>query len=173
MVRGPCRTRGVPIRALIQRVTAASVRVEGAAVASIGRGFMVLLGIRRGDTAAAAGALAARTAVFRIFPDEAGKMGRALGDVGGEVLVVSQMTLYGDTTKGRRPSFEAVAPGPESRPLYEAYVAALRATGLPVATGVFGAMMEVTLVNDGPVTFLLEEPAGQGPNGGSGVFDQP
>jgi len=125
-------------------------------VARIGPGLLVLLGVRKGDTAAAAEALAGRTAVLGIFRDEAGKMGKALADVGGAVLVVSQMTLYGDTTKGRRPSFDDVAPGPESRPLYEAYVAALKAAGLPVSTGVFGAMMDVHLVNDGPVTFLLE-----------------
>jgi len=137
-------------------VTSASVTVDGARVAAIGPGLLVLLGVRKGDTAAMAGALAARTAVLRIFRDDAGKMGRALADVGGAVLVVSQMTLYGDTSRGRRPSFDEVAPGPESRPLYEAYVAALRQAGLPVETGVFGAMMDVALVNDGPVTFLLE-----------------
>ena len=137
-------------------MTSASVTVDGARVAAIGPGLLVLLGVRKGDTAAMAGALAARTAVLRIFRDDAGKMGRALADVGGAVLVVSQMTLYGDTSRGRRPSFDEVAPGPESRPLYEAYVAALRQAGLPVETGVFGAMMDVALVNDGPVTFLLE-----------------
>lgn len=130
--------------------------VDGAEVAKIGTGFLVLLGVRKGDTPAMAGALAGRTAVLRIFRDEAGKMGKALADVGGAVLVVSQMTLYGDTTRGRRPSFDEVAPGPESRPLYEAYVATLKAAGLPVVTGVFGAMMHVSLVNDGPVTFLLD-----------------
>ncbi len=153
------RAEAAAIRALIQRVTSASVTVDGARVGAIGAGFLVLLGIRKGDTPAMAEALAGRTAVLRVFRDEAGKMGRALADVGGAVLVVSQMTLYGDVAKGCRPSFEAVAPGPESRPLYEAYVAALRAAGLPVETGVFGAMMEVALVNDGPVTFLLEEGA--------------
>jgi len=137
-------------------VTSAAVAVDGAEVARIRSGFLVLLGVRKGDTLAMAEALAGRTAVLRIFRDEAGKMGKALADVGGAVLVVSQMTLYGDTTKGRRPSFDDVAPGPESRPLYEAYVAALKAAGLPVLTGVFGAMMDVQLVNDGPVTFLLE-----------------
>jgi len=137
-------------------VTSAAVAVDGAEVARIRSGFLVLLGVRKGDTLAMAEALAGRTAVLRIFRDEAGKMWKALADVGGAVLVVSQMTLYGDTTKGRRPSFDDVAPGPESRPLYEAYVAALKAAGLPVLTGVFGAMMDVQLVNDGPVTFLLE-----------------
>lgn len=125
-------------------------------MAGIGPGLLVLLGVRKGDTPELAGPLAARTAGLRIFRDEAGKMGKALADVGGAVLVVSQMTLYGDVSKGRRPSFDAVAPGPESRPVYEAYVAALRAAGLPVETGVFGAMMHVALVNDGPVTFMLE-----------------
>jgi len=126
-------------------------------VAAIGTGFLVLLGIRKGDTAQAAETLAGRTAVLRIFSDAAGKMSLALADVGGSILVVSQMTLYGDLTKGRRPAFDSVAPGAEARPLYEAFVAALRAAGVRVETGVFGAMMDVALVNDGPVTFMLEE----------------
>ena len=126
-------------------------------MAAIGTGFLVLLGIRKGDTAQAAETLAGRTAVLRIFSDAAGKMSLALADVGGSILVVSQMTLYGDLTKGRRPSFDAVAPGAEAMPLYEAFVAALRAAGVKVETGVFGAMMDVALVNDGPVTFMLEE----------------
>ena len=141
---------------MIQRVTSASVTVDGGRVAEIGTGFLVLLGVRKGDTAVAAEALAARTVGLRVFRDEAGKMGKALADVGGAVLVVSQMTLYGDVSKGRRPSFDEVAPGPESRPLYEAYVAALRSANVPISTGVFGAMMDVALVNDGPVTFMLE-----------------
>jgi len=144
------------MRALVQRVREASVTVDGESVAGIGRGFLVLLGIRKGDTREAAGALARRVAELRVFPDEAGKMGRSLADVGGAVLVVSQMTLYGDVSKGRRPSFDAVARGPEAEPLYEGFVANLEAAGIPVETGRFGAMMDVRLVNDGPVTFMLE-----------------
>ena len=116
----------------------------------------MLLGARKGDTPEAAEALAAKVAALRIFNDEAGKMGKSLADVGGQVLVVSQMTLYGDCSKGRRPSFDAVAGGEEARPLYERFVAALRAAVPKVETGEFGAMMDVSLVNDGPVTFLLE-----------------
>jgi D-tyrosyl-tRNA(Tyr) deacylase len=138
-------------------VREASVTVDGVKVAAIGPGFLVLLGIRKGDTPEVAAALAGRTAALRIFSDPAGKMSLALADVGGAVLVVSQMTLYGDCTKGRRPSFDAVAPGVEAKPLYEAFVAGLAAAGIAVETGVFGAMMDVALVNDGPVTFMLEQ----------------
>lgn len=130
--------------------------MDGAVTGKIGRGFMVLVGARKGDTREAAHALATKVAGFRVFNDEAGKMSRSLADVGGAVLAVSQMTLYGDASKGRRPSFDQVAPGPEAEPLYEAFLAALRATGVEVSTGVFGADMAVALVNDGPVTFLLE-----------------
>jgi D-tyrosyl-tRNA(Tyr) deacylase len=144
------------VRALVQRVKEASVTVGGERVAGIGRGYLVLLGIRKGDSAAAAAALARKVVELRVFPDEAGKMGRALAEVHGAVLVVSQMTLYGDVSKGRRPSFDAVAGGPEAEPLYEGFVADLRAFGCPVETGRFGAMMDVALVNDGPVTFMLE-----------------
>lgn len=144
------------MRALIQRVKEASVAVEGRTVAAIGRGFLVLLGIRKGDSPEAASALAGKVAGLRVFSDEAGKMSRSLSDVGGAVLVVSQMTLYGDCSKGRRPSFDDVARGEEAQPLYEAFVRELRSAGLRADTGVFGAMMDVSLVNDGPVTFLLE-----------------
>jgi D-tyrosyl-tRNA(Tyr) deacylase len=137
-------------------VKEASVVVEGTRVAAIGRGFLVFLGIRKGDTRAVAEALAARVANLRVFNDEAGKMGRALAESGGAILVVSQMTLYGDCSRGRRPSFDQVAGGDEARPLYECFVESIRAAGLKVETGVFGAMMDVGLVNDGPVTFLLE-----------------
>jgi len=144
------------MRALIQRVRESSVSVEGKEIARIGRGMMVLLGVRKGDSPEMAESLAAKTAGLRIFRDDGGKMNKSLSDIGGAVLVVSQMTLYGDCSKGRRPSFEDVAPGPEAKPLYELFVETLRATGITVETGVFGAMMDVHLVNDGPVTFLVE-----------------
>ena len=144
------------MRALIQRVRGASVAVGGKTVASIGAGFLVLLGVRKGDTVEAGAALAAKVSGLRAFGDANGKMSRSLSDVGGAVLVVSQMTLYGDCSKGRRPSFDEVAGGAEAHPLYEAFVADLRAAGLTVETGVFGGMMDVSLVNDGPVTFMLE-----------------
>jgi D-tyrosyl-tRNA(Tyr) deacylase len=144
------------MRALVQRVREASVTVEGLRVGGIGPGLLVFLGIRKGDSREAAGALARKVAGLRIFADEEGRMSRSLAEVGGAVLVVSQMTLYGDVSKGRRPSFDAVAPGAEAEPLYEAFVADLRGAGIGVETGRFGAMMDVSLVNDGPVTFMLE-----------------
>ncbi len=144
------------MRALVQRVKEASVAVAGEKVASIGQGYLLLLGIRKGESPEAAPSLARKVAELRVFADEEGKMGKSLADVGGAVLVVSQMTLYGDVSKGRRPSFDAVAGGKEAEPVYEAFVAALRASGVPVQTGRFGAMMDVALVNDGPVTFMLE-----------------
>lgn len=144
------------IRALIQRVSEASVQADGDTVASIGKGFVVLLGVRKGDLPESADFLAQKVAGLRIFADAEGKMSLALADVGGEVLVVSQMTLYGDCSKGRRPSFDAVAAGPEARPLYEAFVERLKAAGIRVQTGIFGAMQTVQLANDGPVTFMLE-----------------
>lgn len=149
--------RGRRVRALVQRVTEAAVAVDGAVVASIGPGLLVLVGVRKGEAPEASARLAARVGALRIFRDDQGKMGRSVADTGGAVLAVSQMTLYGDTTRGRRPSFDEVAPGPEARPRFDAFVEAMRASGIPVSTGVFGAMMDVRLVNDGPVTFLLEE----------------
>ena len=144
------------MRALIQRVKESSVSVDGKEVSRIGAGMMVLLGVKKGDTPEMAKALATRTSGLRIFRDEADKMNKSLSDIGGAVLVVSQMTLYGDCSRGRRPSFEEVAPGAEAQPLYELFVETLKAAGIPVQTGVFGAMMDVHLVNDGPVTFLVE-----------------
>lgn len=144
------------MRALVQRVREASVTVDGRRVAAIGTGFLVLLGVRKGDAPEAAGELARRTAGLRIFRDGQDRMARSLAEADGAVLVVSQMTLYGDCSKGRRPSFDAVATGEEARPLYERFVEGLRGEGCRVETGVFGAMMDVALVNDGPVTFLLE-----------------
>lgn len=144
------------MRALVQRVAQASVEVDGEVVAAIGQGFLVLLGITDADGAAQATWLARKVAGLRLFEDEAGKMNLALADVRGAVLVVSQFTLYGDVTRGRRPSFVKAAPPQQAEPLCDLFVAELRAQGLPVATGIFGAMMQVHLVNDGPVTLWLD-----------------
>jgi len=139
------------VRALVQRVSEASVSVDGAEVASIGPGLLVLLGVRRGDGEAEADRIAAKLLALRIFEDGRGKMNRSVGDAGGEVLCVSQFTLYGDTRKGNRPSFVDAAPPQEAEPLYERVRSALGAKG-----GVFGARMSVALTNDGPVTLLIE-----------------
>ena len=144
------------MRVLIQRVSRASVAVDGEVVGTVGRGFLALVGVTHGDTAETAARLAGKTARLRVFNDEAGLMNLALPDVGGEVLAVSQFTLYADARKGNRPSFVAAAAPDVGEAVYEAYVAALRAEGVPVQTGVFGAHMQVELVNDGPVTILLE-----------------
>ena len=139
------------MRALVQRVSEASVTVGGEEVARIGRGLVVLLGVRRGDTDADADRLAAKLLALRVFEDGDGKMNLSVRDAGGELLCVSQFTLYGDTRKGNRPSFVDAAPPEEAEPLYERVRDALGARG-----GVFGARMAVALVNDGPVTVLLE-----------------
>ena len=139
------------MRALVQRVSEASVTVGGEEVASIGRGLLVLLGVRRGDGEPEADRLASKLLALRVFEDRQGKMNLSVGEVDGEVLCVSQFTLYGDTRKGNRPSFVDAAPPEEAEPLYERVRAALGAKG-----GVFGARMAVSLVNDGPVTLLLE-----------------
>lgn len=144
------------MRAVVQRVSSASVRVDGAVVGEIGRGLLVLLGVARDDTEADAALIATKIAGLRIFDDEAGKMNLAVADVAGGVLVVSQFTLLGDCRGGRRPSYLEAAPPETANALYETVVAALRAAGLPVATGVFRAHMAVALVNDGPVTLLLD-----------------
>lgn len=144
------------MRVLIQRVRRASVSVDGDVVGSVGRGFLALVGVTHGDTAEAARKLAGKTARLRVFNDDAGLMNLALPDVGGEVLAVSQFTLYADARKGNRPSFVAAASPDVGEAVYVAYVAALRAEGVPVETGMFGAHMQVELVNDGPVTVLLE-----------------
>lgn len=127
-----------------------------AVAGSIGKGLVVLLGVTHSDTAADADYLLEKIAHLRVFPDEAGKMNRSLLDVGGALLVVSQFTLYGDCRKGRRPSFDAAAPAEAARALYEYFVEAARRRGVRVETGVFQAHMEVALVNDGPVTLILE-----------------
>jgi D-tyrosyl-tRNA(Tyr) deacylase len=144
------------MRAVIQRVSSASVTVDGATVGQIGPGLLVLLGVAKGDTEQDAVMLARKIAELRVFQDEAGKMNLSVKDTGGALLVVSQFTLCGDTRKGRRPSFDLAAPPADARRLYEKFVEAARAEGLPVETGVFQAMMSVSLVNEGPVTFLVE-----------------
>ena len=144
------------MRVLLQRVEQASVTVEGREVAAGGRGFLALVGVGPDDSPATAARLAARVAALRVFDDGEGHMNLSLSDTGGQLLAVSQFTLYADTRKGNRPSFTGAAPPAQAEELYEAFVAALRAVGVPVATGVFGAHMRVALVNDGPVTILLE-----------------
>ena len=144
------------MRAVVQRVTRASVSVDGAITGAIERGFLMLVGVAVGDDERDAAALAQKVAGLRIFDDANGAMNLALADVGGAVLVVSQFTLLGDVRKGRRPSFIEAARGEPAERLYEAVAAALRETGLRVETGVFGAEMAVELVNDGPVTILLD-----------------
>ncbi len=145
------------MRAVVQRVSRARVLVDGEVRGEIGRGLCVLLGVGRGDDRAAAEWLAGRAARLRIFENDEGKFDRSLLDIGGEALVVSQFTLIADTAKGNRPSFTEAAPPEEAEPLYEAFCAALGALGVPVETGVFGARMEVELVNDGPVTIVLAD----------------
>jgi D-tyrosyl-tRNA(Tyr) deacylase len=150
------------VKALVQRVDSASVSVGGGMVASIGRGFLVLLGVGKGDGSGEAVALAGKVARLRVFEDGAVRMNRSLLDVGGEALVVSQFTLFADTSRGNRPGFEEAAEPGEAGPLYRGFTDALAALGVPVRTGVFGADMRVALVNDGPVTILLEKTKGEG-----------
>jgi D-tyrosyl-tRNA(Tyr) deacylase len=145
------------MRAVVQRVTSARVRVGERVIGEIGRGLLVLVGISRDDAIGDVGYIAAKIREMRVFESEAGKpMDRSVSDVGGAVLVVSQFTLYGDVRKGRRPAFDGAAPPDPARALYEDLVRELRAAQLPVATGEFQAMMHVELVNDGPVTILLD-----------------
>jgi D-tyrosyl-tRNA(Tyr) deacylase len=141
--------------ALLQRVNEARVNIAGQTVGSIKQGVLVLLGIERDDQASDVNKLAKRVAEYRLFSDSADKMNLSVSDIGGSVLVVSQFTLAADTTSGRRPSFSSAAPPAQAQPLYQSFVQALREVGLKVATGEFGADMQVTLTNDGPVTFLL------------------
>lgn len=148
------------MRAVVQRVSEASVRVEGAVVGRIGAGLLVLLGVGRGDAPADADSLAQRVANLRIFPDAAGLMNRSVLDVKGEVLAVSQFTLYGDCRRGRRPGYSDAAPPEQAEPLYARFVAKLREAGLPVREGIFRALMDVALVNQGPVTLLLDSRKG-------------
>ncbi len=144
------------MRAVIQRVSEASVTVDGAVVGAIGHGLLILLGVNQTDTLDDVDLLAEKIAHLRIFGDHEGKFNRSLLDVGGAALVVSQFTLYADTRKGRRPSFTAAARPEIAAPLVDAFAAALRARAIPVATGVFGAMMQVALINDGPVTIVMD-----------------
>jgi D-aminoacyl-tRNA deacylase len=144
------------MRVVLQRVSRARVSVEGRVTGEIGRGLLLLAGFTDGDSEDALAWMADKVVGLRIFPDEEGKMNRSVQEVGGGLLVVSQFTLYGDARKGRRPSFIEAARPEIAIPLYERFVALLRATGLPVGTGEFGAMMDVELVNDGPVTLILE-----------------
>lgn len=144
------------MRVLVQRVRSAAVDIDGETVGRIAAGLLIFVGVTAGDTAADARFLADKCVNLRIFKDEAGKMNLSLADTGGEALIVSQFTLYGDARKGRRPSFTAAA-GPETAiPLYEAFVAAVKASGIGVATGRFGAEMQISLCNDGPVTLIIE-----------------
>jgi D-tyrosyl-tRNA(Tyr) deacylase len=144
------------MRAVVQRVRNASVAVDGDVVGAIGTGLLVLLGVGRGDAEADGLYLAEKIATLRVFADAAGQMNLALPDVGGEALVVSQFTLLGDCRRGRRPSYSDAAPHPAAERLYRFFVAHLGTLGIPTAEGVFGAMMDVSLVNDGPVTLLLD-----------------
>jgi len=144
------------MRAVVQRVSRARVVVDQEVVGQIDRGLLVLVGVALGDTVEQARWLADKIVGLRIFPDEEGKMNRGLVDVGGEALVVSQFTLVGDCQKGRRPSFVNAAPPEIAIPLYEEFVLAVRALGIPTATGRFGAVMQVELTNEGPVTLIVE-----------------
>ncbi len=144
------------MRALIQRVGRAAVHVEGRPVARIGTGLLILLGVADGDGEAEAEWLARKILGLRIFADESGRFDRSVQQAGGSLLVVSQFTLYGDARRGRRPDFNRAAAPDRAEPLYEHFLASLREGGRPVESGVFGAMMQVELVNDGPVTLMLE-----------------
>jgi D-tyrosyl-tRNA(Tyr) deacylase len=144
------------MRIVLQRVSRASVTIGGRVAGAIDRGFCLLVGFAHGDTAAEVAWMAEKVAGLRLFADEAGKMNLGIDEIGGAVLVISQFTLYGDASKGRRPSFIDAARPETAIPLYEAFVAALRARGLRVETGEFGADMQVEIHNDGPVTLILE-----------------
>jgi D-tyrosyl-tRNA(Tyr) deacylase len=144
------------MRVVVQRVSRASVTIEGSVVGAIGPGLLVLAGFTSTDDQSRIDWIAEKLTGLRIFEDENRKMNRSVLDVGGAMLVVSQFTLYGDVSRGRRPSFVDAAPPEDAIPMYEAFVAALRGRNVPVETGEFGAMMEVELVNDGPVTLVIE-----------------
>ena len=152
------------MKALVQRVREGSISIEGEVRARIARGYVILLGVRRGDTLRDADVLADRCAALRVLEDDNGKMNLSLADVGGSVLIVSQFTLYADTRRGNRPGFTEAARPEEAEPLYEEFVARMKAVlgEEHVATGVFGAMMEVNIVNDGPVTVMIEAPVTDG-----------
>jgi len=145
------------MKALIQRVSRASVEANGEELASIGRGILILLGVEKGDTKAEADYLADKIVNLRIFPDEQDRMNLSVMDIKGELLAVSQFTLAGDLRKGRRPSFDTAAPPDRAEELYIKFVEKLKASGLRIATGRFQTMMQIHLTNDGPVTFILEK----------------
>lgn len=147
------------MRVVLQRVSRASVAIGGRVAGAIGPGFCLLVGFTHGDTSAQVDWMAEKIGGLRLFSDADGKMNLGLAEVGGAILIVSQFTLYGDAAKGRRPSFIDAARPETAIPLYEAFVAALRSRGFDVATGEFGAMMQVELVNEGPVTLILERRA--------------
>lgn len=153
------------MRVVLQRVSEGSVSIDGTLQASIGKGYVILLGVRKGDTVEDARFLAAKCAGLRVMEDDHGKMNRDLNEAGGSVLVVSQFTLYGDARRGNRPGFSEAATPDEAERLYEEFVGAMRAAlgAERVRTGVFGAMMEVLIRNDGPVTILLEHPIRSSP----------
>ena len=144
------------MRAVVQRVRRAKVVIDGETAGEIGQGLLVLLGVTHADTKEQGHWLAEKIAGLRIFNDDDGKMNRDVAEIGGGILVVSQFTLYGDSKKGRRPSFVDAAPPEIAVPLYEGFVNAIKALGIPTATGRFGAMMQVELVNDGPVTLIVD-----------------
>lgn len=144
------------MRAVVQRIERAQVTVDGTVVGAIGRGLLVLLGVGHDDTPQTAARLAAKVAALRIFEDDAGRMNPGLADVGGAVLCVSQFTLYGDVRRGNRPSFTAAAPPEMAQGLYETFCGAIEAVGVRCERGSFGAQMSVELVNDGPVTLVLD-----------------
>ena len=148
------------MKALVQRVRQASVTIENKIYSEIKQGFLVLLGVEKNDSEAEAVYLANKVAALRVFEDEQGKMNLSVRDIGGSLLVVSPFTLAGDTSRGNRPGFETAARPETALPLYEFFVQKLKNKGLPVATGVFQADMQVALVNDGPVTFMLEKHCG-------------
>ena len=145
------------MKVVLQRVRQASVVVDGETVGQIGVGFLALVGIGHHDTPETVDWMAEKTAVLRVFEDDAGKMNRSIQDVAGSVLAVSQFTLYGDCRKGRRPAFTDAAPPELARSLYQRYVEQLKGQGIAVQTGIFAADMKVALVNDGPVTMILEK----------------
>ena len=147
------------MKMVIQRVTRAVVRVDGAVVGQIGTGLLVLVGLEKGDADAQLERAARRLATLRVFSDDEGRMNRGLDEVGGAVLAVSQFTLAGSIRRGRRPGFDGAMPGDRAEPMFARFVQLLRAENLRVETGVFGALMEVELVNDGPVTLIWQDPA--------------
>lgn len=147
------------MRALIQRVSRADVSVDGQTVGSIHKGILVLLGVGKQDTREQAVYLVEKIVNLRIFDDDTGRMNRSVTDVQGSILVVSQFTLYGDCRKGRRPDYTPAAPPELARTLYDEFIACLQNRSIPIQTGIFAASMNVSLINDGPVTFLLESPS--------------